>query len=157
MKSPLASDSSRPLADYAPLALRLLLGALFIAHLYLKFAIIPGGIHTWWAGLIRNGYPPYVPYYVLSAEFAAALLLIPGVFSRYVALYAMPMMAGAAQYWLVRKGFYFTGAGAELPLVWLALLGLQVMLGDGVYALAPSPDLRKLLGGKASVQASPAG
>ena len=33
-----------------------------------------------------------------------------------------PMMIGAAQFWLVRKGFYFTKAGAELPLVWLALL-----------------------------------
>ena len=57
------------------------------------------------------------------------------------------MMAGAAQFWLARKGFYFTHAGAELPLVWLALLGLQAMLGDGPLALVASPSLGRVLAG----------
>jgi putative oxidoreductase len=95
---------------------------------------------------VKSGYPTFVPAYVLSAEFAGALLLIPGVLSRYVALYAMPMMFGAAEFWLARKGFYFTKAGAELPLVWLALLGLQVVLGDGSHALVRSPDWRFFAG-----------
>ena len=118
--------------------LRVLLGALFIAHLYWKLAVLPGGLPTWWNGLLRSGYPAVVPAYVLSAEVMGALLLIPGIFHRFVALYAIPMMAGAAQYWLVRTGFYFTKSGAELPLVWLALLCLQVVLGDGRYALVRS-------------------
>jgi len=134
----------------AALLLRLLLGSLFIAHLYWKVAILPGGVGAWWNNLTGAGYPAFVPGYVLSAEIAGALFLIPGVYARYVALYAMPMMAGAAQFWLVRKGFYFTGAGAELPLVWLALLAIQAGAGDGAYALAPSPGpghaLRRLLG-----------
>ena len=125
--------------------LRLLLGGLFIAHLYWKFAVLPGGVETWWGNLLRSGYPAFVPAYVLSAEIAGALLLIPGVLTRYVALYAMPMMIGAAQFWLVRKGFYFTKAGAELPLVWLALLGIQAVAGDGAYALVRSPSPRVLL------------
>jgi putative oxidoreductase len=125
--------------------LRLLIGALFIAHLYWKIVVLPGGIQTWWAGLISLGYPKVVPAYVLSAEIAGALLLIPGIFARYVALYAVPMMIGAAQFWLVRNGFYFTKAGAELPLVWLALLCIQVASGDGAYAIARSPDWRHLL------------
>ena len=125
--------------------MRLLLGSLFVAHLYWKIALLPGGLEAWWTGLEKNGYPGFVPAYVLSAEFAGAMLLSLGVWTRYVALYAMPMMAGAAQFWLARKGFYFTGAGAELPLVWLALLGMQIMLGDGPFALAPSPDPRRLL------------
>ena len=129
----------------AALALRLLLGALFIAHLYWKLAVLPGGLDAWWANLLANGYPPFVPAYVLSAELLGALLLIPGVLTRYVTLYAMPMMAGAAHYWLARKGFFFTGGGAELPLVWLALLGIQVMAGDGAGALVRSPDPRRLL------------
>ena len=131
--------------DYAPFVLRVLLGALFIAHLYWKFEVKPGGLAAWWSGLEDAGYPRFVPVYVLSAEFAAALLLIPGVWTRWVALYAMPMMIGAAQYWLVRKGFYFTGGGAELPLAWLAMLGLQAMLGDGPYSLVASPPLEKFL------------
>ena len=132
-------------AAYGALLLRLLLGALFIAHLYWKIGVRPGGIEAWSEGLVKLGYPPFVPIYVLSAEFAGALLLIPGVLTRYVAIYAMPMMLGAAQFWLVRKGFYFTDAGAELPLVWLALLGLQVLLGDGPLTLLRSPYPRGLL------------
>ncbi len=131
-------------AKLAALLLRLLLGGLFIAHLYWKIAVLPGGVGAWWINLQRAGYPAFVPAYVLSAEVAGALLLIPGVFTRYVALYAAPMMLGAAQFWAVRKGFYFTAAGAELPLVWLALLGIQVVAGDGLFALAASPDWRSL-------------
>jgi putative oxidoreductase len=138
----------RSLRAYAPLALRLLLGALFIAHLYWKLAVLPGGLGAWWSGMEKSGYPAFVPAYVLSAELAGALLIIPGVLTRYAALYAMPMMAGAAQFWLVRKGFYFTHAGAEAPLIWLALLGLQVMMGDGPLALVASPDPRRLFGGQ---------
>jgi putative oxidoreductase len=130
--------------DSGTFLLRLILGALFIAHLYWKFAVLPGGLAAWWGNLLQAGYPPVVPAYVLSAEFAGALLLIPGVLTRYVALYAMPMMLGATQFWLARRGFYFTKAGAELPLVWLALLGLQVFMGDGAYALFRSPGWRTL-------------
>jgi putative oxidoreductase len=133
------------LAGPVALALRLLLGMLFIAHLYWKLAILPGGLNAWWGNLLANDYPAFVPGYVLSAELFGALLLIPGVLTRYVALYAMPMMAGAAQYWLARKGFFFTQSGAELPLVWLALLGIQVIAGDGSRALVRSPHPRRLL------------
>jgi putative oxidoreductase len=133
----------------AALLLRLLLGTLFILHLYWKLAILPGGLGAWWSGLVANGYPAFVPAYVLSAELAGALLLIPGVLTRYVALYAMPMMLGAAQFWLARKGFYFTQGGAELPLVWLALLGIQVVAGDGDHALLASPHPRRFLKGRA--------
>jgi putative oxidoreductase len=120
-------------ARYAPLLLRVVLGSLFIAHLYWKFAILPGGLSRWWAGFETSGYPGFVPWYVFSAELAGALLLIPGIYTRWVSLYALPMMLGATQFWAVRKGFYFTGAGAELPLAWSLLLVLQLMLGGGPY------------------------
>jgi len=129
----------QPSAELAALMLRVLLGLLFIAHLYWKFVLFPGGLNAWWNGLVSSGYPAFVPAYVLSAEVAGALLLIPGIFTRWVVLYAMPMMLGAAHFWLVRNGFYFTKGGAELPLVWLALLAIQVVAGDGAWALAPTP------------------
>lgn len=135
-------QSERDRQNLGAFLLRVILGALFIAHLYWKFAILPGGIPAWWSGLVRSGYPPIVPAYVLSAEVVGALLLIPGVLTRWVAFYAMPMMAGAAQFWIVRTGFYFTKSGAELPLVWLALLGIQIVLGDGAFAAVPSPAFR---------------
>lgn len=111
-----------------------MLGSLFIAHLYWKFAVLPGGFSQWLANFAANGYPAFVPWYVISAEFAGALLLIPGIWTRWVSLYALPMMLGAAHFWAVRKGFWFVGGGAELPLVWAVMLILQAMLGSGPYA-----------------------
>jgi putative oxidoreductase len=122
-------------APYAALLLRLTLGSLFIAHLYWKFAILPGGLEKWWSNFETNGYHWLVPWYVISAEFAGALLLIPGIYTRWASLYAMPLMIGAAQFWLVRKGFYFTAAGGELPVVWTIMLIVQALLGDGPYAV----------------------
>ena len=121
-------------APYAALLLRLTLGSLFIAHLYWKFAILPGGLQKWWSNFETNGYHWLVPWYAISAEFAGALLLIPGIYTRWVSLYAMPLMIGASQFWLVRKGFYFAAAGCELPVIWTIMLILQAMLGDGPYA-----------------------
>lgn len=126
--------TARPGPIYAPLLLRSVLGLLFIAHLYWKFAVFPGGLAQWWSNFAANGYPSFVPVYVLSAEIAGALLLIPGVLTRWVSLYAVPMMLGATHFWAVRKGFWFVGAGAELPAVWTAMLVLQAMLGDGPFA-----------------------
>jgi putative oxidoreductase len=128
----------RSSASYAALLLRLTLGTMFILHLYWKFAVRPGGVHSWWTNLRAAGYPTVVIVYVLSAEFAGALLLIPGVATRWVSLYALPFMIGAAQFWLVRTGFFFTVSGAELPLVWSIMLVLQALLGDGACALGSS-------------------
>jgi putative oxidoreductase len=123
---------------YAALLLRVTLGVLFIAHLYWKFALLPGGLAHWWANFAVNGYPWFVPYYAISAEFVGALFLIPGLYTRWAALYALPLMIGAAQFWGVRKGFYFTAAGCELPIAWSLMLIIQAMLGDGIWALKSS-------------------
>ena len=138
-----AGGASAP--ETAALFLRLLLASLFIVHLYWKVVIFPGGLEAWWENLLKAGYPAFVPGYVLSAELAGALLLIPGVLTRYVACYAMPMMLGAAHFWMTRNGFFFTKAGAELPLVWLALLAIQAVAGDGPFAAVRSPDPRRAL------------
>jgi putative oxidoreductase len=125
-------------APYAALLLRVTLGCLFIAHLYWKFAILDGGLSRWWGNFATNCYPSFVPWYCISAEFAGALLIIPGIYARWVCLYALPLIIGAAQFWAVRKGFFFTGAGSELPVVWSVMLIAQVLLGDGPYAVISS-------------------
>jgi putative oxidoreductase len=126
-------------APYATFLLRVTLGIFAIAHLYWKFFVRPDGFDGWWNGLITAGYPTWVVVYVLSGEFLGALLLIPGIYTRWVALYALPLIIGAAQFWAVRKGFFFTGAGAELPVLWAVGLLVQAGLGDGAFALVPSP------------------
>ncbi len=124
-----------PLWPIAALVLRVGLGTLFIVHLYWKFAIFDGGFRAWWARFASNGYHWIISYYVVSAELLGAALLIPGVQTRWVCIYALPLMLGAAHFWQVRKGFFFTEGGSELPLVWAVMLVVQAMLGDGALAL----------------------
>ena len=123
-------------APYGALLLRVTLGVMFLAHLYWKFRILPGGLHTWWSNFHANGYPGFVPWYAISAECAGALLLIPGIYTRWVCLYALPLMVGASHFWLIRKGFFFSSGGGELPVVWSIMLIVQAMLGNGLYAVA---------------------
>ena len=125
-------------APYAALLLRVTLGSMFIAHLYWKFAILDGGLNRWWGNFATNGYPSIVPWYCISAEFIGAILLIPGIYTRWVCLYTLPLIVGAAQFWAVRKGFFFTGAGCELPIAWSIMLVTQVLLGDGPFAAVAS-------------------
>jgi putative oxidoreductase len=120
-------------APYAALFLRLVLTAFFLAHLYSKY-FTRGGFQTWWHALTQN-YPAYVPIYVLTAEFAAALLLPFGIGTRWVSLYAVPAMVGVVLFWLKLSGYWFTIPGAEFPIAWLCMLLLQAILGDGAYAL----------------------
>jgi putative oxidoreductase len=120
-------------APYAALLLRIALGLLFIVHIYWKFVIF--GFDTWLSRLEEAGYSMPVVIYVLCAEFAAALLLIPGILTRWVSLFALPLLLGASQFWLVRTGFFFTVSGAELPMLWGLALIVQALLGDGAYAL----------------------
>jgi putative oxidoreductase len=106
-------------AAYGALLLRLTIGGLFVLHLYWKFAIL--GVSTWWGNLEQAGYPDWVIAYTISAEFVGAVLITLGIYARWAALYAFPMMVGATLFWVARKGFYFTAAGYELPLVWSIL------------------------------------
>jgi putative oxidoreductase len=128
-------------ALYGTLLLRITIGGLFILHLYWKFAIF--GVDKWWTGLEQAGYSGWVLTYAVSAEFVGAILITLGVYTRWACLYALPLMIGATQFWAARKGFYFTGAGFELPLVWSLLLIAQSLLGDGAYALRPGELLAK--------------
>ena len=124
-----------PATPYAALLLRVTLGLMFLSHFYWKFKILPGGFHAWWSGIHANGYPGFVAWYAISAEVAGALLLIPGIYTRWVCLYVLPLMIGASHFWLIRRGYFFTAAGAELPVVWSIMLIVQAMLGDGAYAV----------------------
>ena len=123
------------LAPWGILLLRLTIGSLFIAHLYWKFFVLPGGVSQWMQMLDRNGYGWPVAWYGLTVEFMGAILITAGIGTRLLSLYALPFMIGAAHFWAVRKGFFFTNSGAELPVVWAVLLAVQALLGPGRWAL----------------------
>ena len=120
-------------APYAALVLRLFLAFLFLAHLYRKFAIT--GFDPWWGGLGKAGYADWMLYYTVVVEFAGAILLFLGIYTRYVSVLALPVMMAVTYHWAIRKGFWFSDAGVEFPLAWTFMLVAQALLGDGAYAL----------------------
>jgi len=126
------------MAAYAALVLRVALSGMFIAHLYRKFMGV--GFAAWWDGLNLAGYADWMLGYTVAAEFAGAVLLLLGIYTRYVSVFALPVMVAVTYHWAIRKGFWFSDGGAEFPLAWTAMLLAQALLGDGAYAVrTPSP------------------
>src|ERR1700728_4145436 len=91
----------RRTAPYAALLLRVAVGSLFILHIYRKFFIT--GVDAWWENLAHSGYPKVVMIYALAAEFSAAVALPLGLWTRWVSLLALPLIAGEAHFWLIRR------------------------------------------------------
>jgi len=120
-------------APYAALVLRLTLAGFFFAHLFRKFAVI--GFDAWWSGLEKSGYQGWMLSYTVAAEFAGAVLILLGVYTRAVSLLTLPVLIAVTNHWAVRKGFWFADGGAEFPLAWSAMLVVQILLGDGAYAV----------------------
>ena len=120
-------------ARYAALILRVSLGALFLAHGYLKVFVftIPGTV-----GFFESiGFPGFLAYLTIAAEVVGGLALIAGIGTRYVSVALLPVLIGAT-YVHAGNGWLFTnqGGGWEFPAFWSATLLVSALLGDGAYA-----------------------
>jgi len=119
---------------YAALILRLGLGAMYVAHGLTKLLVftLPGTV-----GFFESmGYPGFLAYVVTFAEIGGGLLLITGLYSRWVALALLPVLLGALQVHFP-SGFLFSseGGGWEYPAFLVMASLAQAVLGDGAYAL----------------------
>lgn len=133
-------------AQLGPLALRLGLGAVFIAHAYAKLALftLPGTVQFFAA----NGFPGWTAYPVFAAELLGGVALLLGLGTRAVSLALIPIMVGAFATH-AQNGWMFTNAGGgwEYPGFLIAALAAQAFVGAGAFALdgararasAPSP------------------
>ncbi|SEE75373.1 putative oxidoreductase [Rhizobiales bacterium GAS188] len=122
-------------APYAALALRLTLGAMFLAHAGLKlFVFTPAGTAQFFGKL---GLPSALAYLTIAAEILGALCLILGYFTRWASLVLVAVLIGAIVTVHAANGFFFTNAGGgwEYPAFWAVALLVQALLGDGAYAL----------------------
>ncbi|CAN5905890.1 DoxX family protein [soil metagenome] len=131
MTTPL--DSTRT-ASYGPLALRIALGIVFVAHAYAKAAIFtfPGTEQFF----VAHGFPAWTVYPVFAAELAGGLALIAGFRVRWVAPLLVPVMLGALKTHLDNGwSFMATGGGWEYPAFLIAALGAQWAIGPGALAL----------------------
>jgi putative oxidoreductase len=126
-------------APYAATVLRVALGVLFLAHAGLKlFVFTPAGTAQFFGGL---GLPGPLAYLVILAEVVGGIALIAGIYSRIVALALTPVLLGAIFTVHGPAGFFFTNpnGGWEFPALWIVGLLAVALIGDGAYALRPTP------------------
>lgn len=124
-------------APYATLLLRLSLGVMFIAHALLKLMVftLPGTVKFF----ETLGYPGFLAYVVFSAELVGGVLLVLGVYTRWVALALIPILIGAAMVH-APNGWVFSApnGGWEYPVFLALACAVQALLGDGALALRNS-------------------
>ena len=126
---------------YGILLLRVCLAAMFVAHAMLKVRTftMPGTV----AYFQSLGLPGWLAYVVVVCELGAALFLLLGIYPRYIALLATPLVIGTIVTVHGKNGWLFTNkdGGWEYPAFWTAALLAVFLLGDGAWVLLPSPYL----------------
>jgi putative oxidoreductase len=131
----LSTERSR--IEIGALLLRLGLGSMFIAHALLKFYVFTlPGTAQFFASL---GLPAALGYVTFVAELVGGVLLVLGVYTRYVALALVPILLGAT--WVhVGNGWLFSApnGGWEYPAFLTLAAIVQYFIGDGAYALQRS-------------------
>lgn len=123
-------------ASTAAFVNRLALGAMFLAHGLLKVFVftLPGTV-----GFFESvGFPGWTAYVVTLAEIAGGAALILGLRTRWVAAALLPVLLGAL-YVHLGNGWVFSApnGGWEYPAFLVASSVVQILLGDGRFALAP--------------------
>lgn len=121
-------------APYAATLLRVTLGVMFIAHALLKYFVftLPGTAQFFQS----LGLPGALGYATFAAELIGGLLILGGVYARWVALALVPVLLGAT--WAhANNGWVFSApnGGWEYP-AFLTLTALvMALMGDGKFAL----------------------
>jgi len=126
-------------APYAALLLRVVLGFLFLAHAALKIVVFtPSGTAQFFVSL---GLPAWLAYATMTWEVIGAVALILGVWPRLIAILLIPVLLGAIVTVHGPAGFFFTNphGGWEYPAFWVIGLVIFALLGDGRFALKPTP------------------
>lgn len=121
-------------ASLGALLLRVSLGLMFIAHALLKYFVftLPGTAQFF----VAIGFPGPLAYVVFAAELIGGVLLVLGVYARWVALALVPVLVGATTvHWGNGWVFDSKGGGWEFPVFWTIALIVQGLLGDGAAAL----------------------
>lgn len=121
-------------ADLAAAILRVSMGVLFLAHVWMKLVLFtPAGTVAFFESL---GFPGFLAYVVIVAELLGGIALILGLWSRWVSLALLPILLGSIYpHW--GAGFFFSnpGGGWEFPAFWSVALVVQALLGNGAFAL----------------------
>jgi putative oxidoreductase len=131
------SDETLPALGVA--LLRISLGIMYLAHSVLLKFFTFGLAGT--AGYIESiGLPAWLAYATFAAEAIGGVMLVLGIYSRWVAVALIPALLGAIIWAHGANGWVFTApnGGWEYPLYLIVLSVAQFLLGDGALALRPS-------------------
>lgn len=114
--------------------MRTALGVMFIAHALLKYFVftLPGTAQFFGS----LGLPPALGYVTFWAELAGGVLILLGVYTRYVVLALVPVLIGAI--WVhAGNGWLFSApnGGWEYPAFLTIAAIVQALLGDGALAV----------------------
>ena len=129
-------------SELAAFVLRIALGVMYLAHsVLLKLMIFT--LAGTAAFFVTVGLPGWLAYVTFAIEAIGGILLILGIQSRWVVLALLPALFGAIIWVHGANGWVFTatGGGWEYPAFLIIASILQVLLGDGAYALSRSRPL----------------
>ena len=115
---------------------RLALGTMFLSHGLMKVFVftLPGTV-----GFFQSiGFPGWTAYLVTGAEVAGGIALLLGLRTRLVTAALLPVLLGAL-YVHLGNGWVFSApnGGWEYPAFLVMAAVLQLLLGDGRFALWP--------------------
>ena len=131
--------TTRTNSDLGTLVLRVGLGVMYLAH-SIVLKLLTFGLAGTASFFVGVGLPGWLAYMTFAAEVVGGVLLILGLWTRWVALALTPALAGAIIWVHAANGWVFTApnGGWEYPAFLLLVSIVQFFLGDGSYALAPS-------------------
>lgn len=113
------------------LVLRLVLGAIMIAHGWQKIA---GHLHGFMGSLGHLGIPPWMAYLVVLAEFGGGILVVLGLLTRIAAFSILIDMLVAILRVHLHNGLTGQG-GFEFPLACAAIAFSLIFFGAGPISL----------------------
>lgn len=115
--------------------LRFILAGLWIAHWWFKVGY--RGMLATEKFFLQQGLPVWLAWFDICFEGVVAVGLVLGIYVPLLCLISLPILF--ASMWIYRKnGFYFSGGGIELPILWACVQIAQVMLGPGAFRI-PAP------------------
>jgi len=116
--------------------LRVALGVMFLAH-SVVLKLLTYGLDGTAQFFVGVGLPAWLAYATFFAEAAGGVLLVLGVFTRWIALALTLPLVGAIVWVHGANGWVFTApnGGWEYPAYLLVLCIAQALLGSGAYAL----------------------
>lgn len=128
---------SRAIAAGATL-LRLTLGAMWVSHAWFKISAF--GVAGFAGWLDSLGLPGFMAGPVVALELIGGVLILAGLYARYVSIALLPVLAVAT--WVhIPNGMIFSNAngGWEYPVFLMIASVVHALIGDGALALKSRP------------------